>query len=128
MYDSIQRLNLELTVLGSRLANMRSVGVYHLGPEVPIGCQRLPDHSWLNVTGNPPLAIGLFETEAGERHVLVTNRNCEQTETTTLTFPPNVAALFLTDSATGQVKKLRFRESECQVTIPAGTGLLFSLR
>jgi len=125
-YDSIQRLNLELAVLGSRLATMRSVGVYHLGQDIPIGCQRLPDDSWLNASGNPPLAIGLFESNGGGKYALVMNR--KRAETATLRFPANIAAVSLTESATGRVKELKLQGNECRVTIPAGTGLLLSMQ
>jgi hypothetical protein len=128
LYDSIQRLNLELAVLGSRLATMRSVGVYHLGQGIPVGCQRLPDDSWLTATGNPPLAIGLFESTGGGKYVLVMNRNCDRTETAILRFPPDVAAVSLTESTTGRLRKLKLQGNECRVTMPAGTGLLLSIR
>lgn len=128
LYDSIRRLNRELTVLGSRLAGMRSVGVYHLGQDIPIGSQRLPDDSWLGAHENPPLAIGMFESNGGGKHVLVMNRNCEQAETATLRFPTNVSSLSLTESTTGRVRELKLRGNECRVTFPAGTGLLLSVR
>jgi len=128
MYDSIKRLNLELSVLGPRLAPMRSVGVYHVGQEIPVGCQRLPDDSWLAAPGNPPLAIGLFEGTGGSKHVLVMNRNCLQAETATLRFPPNVTAVSRTESTTGNVEALSLHGHACRVTIPAGSGLLLSVR
>lgn len=128
LYDSIQRLNLELAVLGSRLAPMRSVGVYHLGQDIPAGCQKLPEDSWLNATGNPPLAIGLFESNGGSKHVLVMNRNCKQAETATLQFPSKVADVSLTQSTTGRIQELKLQGGECRVTLPAGTGILLSIR
>lgn len=127
LYDSIQQLNQELVVLGSRLATMRSVGVYHMGHDIPVGCQRLPDDSWFNASGNPPLAVGLFESKDGSRSVFVMNRNCKRAETTTLRFPPNIVALSLTESITGRVQGLKLQGKECRVTIPAGTGLLLSM-
>lgn len=128
LYESIQRLNLELRVLGTQLAEMRSVGVYHLGQNIPIGCEPLPEDSWLNAPGNAPLAIGLFESKSGGKVVLLMNRNCERAETTTLRFPSNVATVSLADSTTGRFKELGLRQNECQVTLPAGTGLLLQLQ
>ncbi len=128
LYESIRRLNGELAVLGPRLAALRSVAVYHTGPEIPEGCRRLPDDSWLSVAGNPPLAIGLFESEDADRHVLLMNRDCEQAETVTLKFPPSVSAVVLTESTSGGSRQLSFPANECQVTLPPGTGQLLSLQ
>lgn len=128
LYESIRRLNLELAVLGRQLAAMRSVDVYHVGQDIPIGCQRLPGDSWLSVPGNWPLAIGLFKSIDGGKYVLVTNRNCKRAETATLRFPTNVAAVALAESTSGRFEELTLQGNECHVTLPAGTGLLLSLR
>jgi len=103
-------------------------GVYHVGQENPVGCQQLPDDSWLAAPGNPPLAIGLFEDTGGSTHVLVMNRNSMRAETATLRFPPNVTAVSRTESTTGKVEELRLHGHTCRVTIPAGSGLLLSMR
>jgi len=128
MYEDIRRLNLELSVLGPQLAALRSIGVYHVGKDIPVGCQPLPDESWLNAPGNVPLALGLFESKDGGRYVLVMNRNCEQAESVTLRFPPNVTSVSLADPTTGRFSELRFQEHECRVTLPAGPGRLLALR
>ena len=128
LYESIQRLNQELAVLGTQLAAMRSVGVYHVGQDIPVGCQQLPDDSWLDVIENPPLAIGLFESKDGDKYVLLMNRNCERAETATLRFPRDVSAASLIESTTGRLRNLKLEGNECRVALPAGTGLLLSLR
>ncbi len=81
-----------------------------------------------NASGNPPLMIGLFESNGDSKYALVTNRNRKRAETATLRFPPDVAAVSLTESTTGRVKELKLQGNECRVTIPAGTGLLLSIQ
>ena len=127
-YDSLRRLNQELSVLGTRMASLRSVGVYHTGEEIPTGCRRLPDDTWLEAPENTPLAIGLFEGRSGSRQALVMNRDCTEAKKVTLRFPSQVTAVLQVDSKTGRTKKLKFRNAACQVTLPAGTGVLLSLR
>ena len=56
------------------------------------------------------------------------NRNRKQAETATLQFPPDVAAVSLTESATRRCEVLKLRASECRITLPAGTGRLLTLR
>jgi hypothetical protein len=128
LYESIKRLNLELSELGRQLASMRSVGVYHVGQQIPVGCQRLPSESWLSVRGSPPLAIGMFKSTDGGKFVLLTNRNGKQVETVTLRFPPDVAAVTIAESTTGHFEGLAIQERECRVKIPAGSGRLLSLQ
>ncbi len=128
LYESIRRLNLELSVLGPQLAAMQSVGVYHVGQQIPVGCQQLPGDSWLSVSGNPPVAIGLFKSKDGSKYVLLTNRNCERDETVTVRLPPAVATVSLIQSTNGQIDELAMHGKECRITIPAGTGRLLSLQ
>lgn len=128
LYESIRRLNRELTVLGTRMASTRSVGVYHTGKEIPEGCRRLPADSWLAAPGDPPLAIGMFESRDGERHVLVMNRNRAGDETVTLRFGGETTAVLLVDSNSGETTALDLREGRCRITLPAGTGRLLAVK
>ena len=128
LYESIRSLNSELMVLGTRLATMRSVAVYHVGENLPTGCQRLSDDSWLCVRGNPPLAIGLFEGEQGSKFVLVVNRNCNSVESVTLRFPTLVGSVALVNPTSGRLETLNLQENEHRVTLPAGTGQLLRLQ
>lgn len=127
MYESIKQLNRELSVLGTRLASMHSVGVYHAGVEIPEGCRPLPSDSWLTVDGQPPLAIGLFQNDEGKKSALVMNRSTQHAETAALHFSLPTTAVSLFDAATGRAQELELRDHSCCVKIPAGTGVLLSL-
>ncbi len=127
LYESMRRLNQELAVLGTQLAKMRSVDVYHVGHDIPAGCQPLPKDSWLGISGRPPLAIGLFKSEDGGKYVLLMNRNCDRAETAMLRFPSDTTAVSLADSTTGNFKELVLQGDKCRIAIPAGTGHLLAL-
>jgi len=73
-------LNAELERIGSILAKLRSVDVYHT-PPLAAGTREAPKEHWVRLVGEPTkagLVLGMFKDNEGTDYAMVANRDYDQ--------------------------------------------------
>ncbi len=130
IFDSIQKLNLEIKAIGPEMLRLKSRRVYHTrgtGPNL------LPtdDPLILSVSPDANLILGIFKDADGEDFLLVMNKDYTQVKTAQITLRFSVDSLKVFDVFSKRWKSLNFRNTDqgaqFSVSLRAGGGKLIAI-
>ena len=128
LFDSIQKLNKEINLIGPVLLPLKSVAVYHTG-NIPFGGTALPTNGLVKSADNSAnLVVGLYKDQFDRDYLMLMNRNYSDSITSTVTLNYRLDDLQIFDVDSGLWKQsLNFSETKLVTSLRPGAGKLYKL-
>jgi anti-sigma factor RsiW len=127
LYEVIRDLNSEVLAMGPVLLQLKSTAVYHTGPTIPEGCQRLPEEAPLQLPAGTPLLAGFFEDANGMPYAMLVNRNYREPVIAVASLSSRIDAISMVNKESGQLDSVNLTGRLASFELPAGGGVLLRL-
>jgi hypothetical protein len=123
-YSYIKMVNEQVKVLGSRMRNLRSTGVYFTAPAPVEGLPAMPGKLIESATADAPLMIGEFEDASGAHYAMIVNLSLEHSTKVKNITTSSIRSVHYVSPADGSLLPL---ESDNSVWLTAGQGALIKV-
>ncbi|BBH23085.1 hypothetical protein Back11_44300 [Paenibacillus baekrokdamisoli] len=130
-YTWAQNINADVQQLGGTLMNLKSIAVYHSGGSLPSMAAALPaSFFWQPNNSSLPLLIGYFENQAGEKYIMVVNKNTSSAQTAAFTISTGYSNVKEVSKTNGQLIVTNYQAGTGQMSVSfsPGEGKLFKLQ
>lgn len=130
-YTWAQTINAGVQQLGGTLMDLSSIAAYHSGGSLPSMATALPStFFWQPNNSALPLLIGYFEDGAGDKYVMVVNKDTQNAQTASFTILNGAAGVKEVSKTNGQLVNTNYQSGTGQMSaaFAAGEGQLFKLQ